>query len=202
MTTEHPAKRPDDSKQMPVAHAFTRRRLLLYCILIFLLALGVRLLVWQHNRAAIEQVMTQLTVTYKEDARTLARGELSLFLRGADPPSNANVLAHPPGYPVLIASLFALFGESDAALRSFQILCDAISVVLVLLIALELTSTKVALTAGLLAALSPQLSYNSLLLLPDALAVLPILLALYLVIRAAARRANNGGGSIFYSPER
>lgn len=157
-------------------------------LLIFLIALGVRLVVWQHNRAAIAQVMTQLTVTYKEDARTLARGELKLFLRGAAPPSNANVLAHPPGYPVLIAAVFALFGESDAALRVFQILCDAISVVLVFLIALELTSKRVAVIACVLAALSPQLSYNSLLLLPDSLAVLPILLAVYLFIRGSSGR--------------
>lgn len=195
MATEHQTIKPEDSLHQPLTSlAFTQRRLLICCILIFLLASGVRLLVWQHNRAAIEQVMTQLTVTYKDDARTLARGELSLFLRGAEPPSNANVLAHPPGYPVLIAGVFALFGETEAALRVFQILCDAISVVLVFLIALELTSTTVAVTAGLLAALSPQLSYNSLLLLPDSLAVLPILLALYLLIRAASRRASSREG--------
>jgi predicted membrane-bound mannosyltransferase len=36
----------------------------------------------------------------------------------------------------------------------------------------------------MLVALSPQLAYNSLLLLPDSLAVLPILLAIYFIVRA------------------
>jgi 4-amino-4-deoxy-L-arabinose transferase-like glycosyltransferase len=161
------------------------QKVLVTMLLIFLLALGVRLLVWQHNRAAIEQVMTQLTLTYKEDARVLGRGDWRLFVRGANPPSDANVLAHPPGYPMLAALLFALTGESDAALRLFQLLCDAVAVVFVFLIALELLSPRVAVLAGVLAALSPQLAYNSLLLLPDSLAVLPILLAVYLFIRAA-----------------
>lgn len=161
-----------------------RKQLILCCLILLLLALGVRLLVWQYNRAAIAPVMSGLTAGYKDDARILTRGDLGLFLRGADPPSNANVLAHPPGYPILMATLFALFGESDSALRFFQILCDAISVILVFLIALELTSKRVALFAGALAALSPQLAYNSLLLLPDSLSVLPILLAVYLLVRA------------------
>ncbi len=188
MTTEYSTNSPDNSlPSKPSLHA-QRNRLIFTMLLIFLLAPCVRLLVWQHNRAAIEQVMTQLTLTYKADARTLASGKLSLFVRGANPPSDANVLAHPPGYPVLIAPLFALFGESDAALRAFQILCDAISVVLVFLIALELTSKRVAVIAGVLAALSPQLSYNSLLLLPDSISVLPILLAVYLFIRASSER--------------
>ncbi|MBV9210547.1 MAG: hypothetical protein JOZ52_07960, partial [Acidobacteria bacterium] len=101
--------------------------LVLSFAVIFLLALGVRLLVLAHNRAAIDAVMTQLTLTYKADARTLLRGDVGLFLRGANPPSDANVLAHPPGYPLMMAALFALAGESDAAVRVFQILADAIN---------------------------------------------------------------------------
>lgn len=184
MTTEQHTNTADDSARRTAPTASAQRRLIRCCVIIFLLALGVRLLVWQHNRAAIGQVMTQLTVTYKEDARTLARGEAGLFVRGADPPSNANVLAHPPGYSILMAALFAFTGESDASLRVFQILCDAINALLVFLIALELTTKRVAVIAGVLAALSPQLAYNSLLLLPDSLSVTPILLAVYLFIRA------------------
>ncbi|HEY0544828.1 MAG TPA: glycosyltransferase family 39 protein [Pyrinomonadaceae bacterium] len=187
MTTEHHTNTAGDSSQLPASTAFSPQRLILYCSIIFLLALGVRLLVWQHNRAAIEQVMTQLTITYKDDARTLARGDFGLFVRGANPPSNANVLAHPPGYSMLMAALFALTGESDAGVRLFQILCDAISALLIFLIALELTTKRVAVIAGALVALSPQLAYNSLLLLPDSLSVTPILLAVYLFIRARGR---------------
>ena len=127
--------------------------------------------------------MSGLTAGYKNDARILARGDLKLFLRGIDPPSNADVLAHPPGYSILIAAIFSLFGESDFALRLFQIFCDGLSVLFVFLIAFELTTKRVAIVAGVLAALSPQLSYNSLLLLPDSLSVLPILVAVYILIR-------------------
>ena len=162
-----------------------RHKLWVTLLLIFLLAVGVRLLVWQQNRAAIEQVMTQLTLTYKADARVLARGDWRLFVRGQNPPSDANVLAHPPGYPLLAALLLAFNGESDAALRLWQLLCDAASVIFLFLIARELLSQRVAVMAGVMAALSPQLAYNSLLLLPDSLAVLPILMSVYLFIRAA-----------------
>lgn len=128
--------------------------------------------------------MTGLTAGYKDDARLLSSGDLRLFLRGPDPPSNASVIAHPPGYSILMATIFSLFGELDFALRFFQIFSDAVSVVFVFLIALELISKRVAVIAGTLAALSPQLAYNSLLLLPDSLSVLPILIAVYLVVRA------------------
>jgi len=174
MTVEHHASRS----------AISPRRLLIPCAVLLLLALGVRLLVWHYNREAIAPVMSGLTAGYKDDARILARGDLRLFLRGPDPPSNANVIAHPPGYSILLAAIFSLVGESDVAIRLFQIFCDSISVIFVFLISLELVSKRVAVIAGVLAALSPQLAYNSLLLLPDSLSVLPILVAAYLVVRA------------------
>lgn len=154
-------------------------------LVIFLVALGVRLLVWQHNRASIEQVMTGLTAGYRDDARNLINGNLDLFLRGPNPPSDANVLAHPPGYSILMAGIFYIFGESDAALRFVQITFDALAAVLIFLLVSELLPKGVAVIAGALVALSPQLAYNSLLLLPDSLAVWPILLALYLIVRAS-----------------
>jgi len=40
------------------------------------------------------------------------------------------------------------------------------------------------LIAGLLAALAPQFTWNSVLLLPDSISVLPILLAIYLIARS------------------
>jgi len=42
-----------------------------------------------------------------------------------------------------------------------------------------------ALIAGMLAGFSPQFAWNSVLLLPDSVAVLPILLAIYCLARAA-----------------
>ncbi len=185
MTTEHPAQIPNDDRHSPLS---LKRNIPVTMLLIFLVALGVRLLVWQHNHSDIEQVMTGLTAGYRNDARILLSGEVMLFVRGPAPPSDANVLAHPPGYSILMAVIFKLFGERDSALRLFQILCDALSVLLVFLIALELCSSKsIAVIAGALAALSPQLAYNSLLLLPDSLSVLPVLLSVYLLARARGK---------------
>jgi 4-amino-4-deoxy-L-arabinose transferase and related glycosyltransferases of PMT family len=188
MTPEHPEKISDHSRHTSSTLSSVRKSILYTMLLIFLVALGVRLLVWQHNRSDIEQVMTGLTAGYRDDARVLLSGNLSLFLRGPAPPSDATVLAHPPGYAILMAAIFKIFGESDSALRFFQILCDAVSALLVFLIALELSTSKsISLIAGLLAALSPQLAYNSLLLLPDSISVLPVLLALYILARAKGK---------------
>ena len=55
------------------------------------------------------------------------------------------------------------------------------------LISLELFSLSVSLVASLLAALSPQFAYFSVLLLPDSLVVFPILLAIYLVVKSRRR---------------
>ncbi len=164
----------------------TRPKLLATILIIFCIAMGVRLLVWQLYRQDVDGVMSGLTAGYKSEARALMNGDLRLFLAGPDPPSDASVMAHPPGYPIVMAIVFKLFGESDAALRFFQIVCDSLSAIFVFLIAAELTaSRKIATTAGILAALSPQLAYTSSLLLPDSLSVLPILASVYLIARAS-----------------
>ena len=80
--------------------------------------------------------------------------------------------------------IFKVFGESDTAIEFVQILCDSLAAVFVFLIAAELVSAGIAVMAGFLAALSPQFAYYSVLLLPDSLAVLPILVAVYFLIRA------------------
>src|SRR5207302_7066177 len=80
--------------------------------------------------------------------------------------------------------IHSTFGESDEALQFVQMICDALAAVVILLIVAELLPLSVAALAGILSALSPQFAWNSVLLLPDSLAVLPILLALYFLARA------------------
>jgi len=152
--------------------------------LIFLAAFGGRLLVWQNNGDNADKVMTGLTAAYKTDAQALLEGDVTTFLNGPMPPTDANILAHSPGYSILMAALFGVFGESDIALRLAQIIADAAAAVTIFFIAIELLPKRVAIIAGMLVTLSPQLAYNSLLLLPDSLAVLPILLAIYFIVRA------------------
>src|SRR6185436_4036829 len=149
-----------------------------------LLAIGVRLFHWQDNRTLFPKLFTGMVEHYHSNARLLLRGDVAGFMTGPAPPGDANILTYPPGYPIILAVVFKVFGESDAAMRLFQILCDAGSAVLLFLIAAELLPIKTAGFAGALGALSPQLAYYSLILIPDSLTTLPILLAIYFVIRA------------------
>jgi hypothetical protein len=149
--------------------------------------MGCRLLSWQDNRFEARKVQTAVTEGYKHTGRLLQAGGLASFFSRNSPLSDPNHLGHPPGYSILMAAVFNLFGESDACLQLIQILADAIAAIVVFLIALSLFNTTIAAIAGLLIALAPQFTYNSVLLLPDSLAVLPILLAVYFLARALKR---------------
>ncbi len=160
------------------------RRILVSCVVIFLVATGCRLLSWQDNRFEARKVQTAVTEGYKHTGRLLQEGGVSSFFSRNSPLSDPNHLGHPPGYSILIAAIFSLSGESDAALQLIQIFADAAAAVVVFLIALALLNSTIATIAGLLIALAPQFTYNSVMLLPDSLSVLPILLAIYFLARA------------------
>lgn len=145
-------------------------------LVLFLIALGVRFLTWQDNRRDISKVQTSVTEGYKDSARQLASGDLKLFA------SDINHIGHPPGYPILLAAIFKTFGDSNTAIQFIQILFDAVAVVLIFLISLELLPFAAATLCGLLAAISPQFAYFTVVLLPDSLVVPPILLAIWFLI--------------------
>lgn len=152
-----------------------RKRFVIICGL-FVLALGVRFLTWQDNSRDIGKVQTSVTDGYKDSARQLARGDLRLFV------SDINHMGHPPGYSILLAAIFKTFGESDTAIQFVQIVFDAVVVVLFFLIAFEFLPFAAAVICGVLAAISPQFAYFSVVLLPDSLVVPPILLAIWFLI--------------------
>jgi len=154
------------------------------CFLIFLVALGVRLLSWHDTRLEVGKVQTGVTADYKRVAELLRAGGVASFLSPSSPLSDLNTLGHPPGYSILLALINSVFGESDTAIQFVQMISDAVAAVIIFLIVAELLPLSVAALAGILSALSPQFAWNSVLLLPDSLAVLPILLALYLLTRA------------------
>lgn len=158
------------------------KRLLAISLIIFAVALLIRVLYWQDNRREALRVQTYVTYGYKDSASQLLRGDTRTFL------SDINHLGHPPGYSILLAGIFRIFGNSDTAVQLLQVVCDSIAVVLLFLIGSELVSLPIAVTAGLLAALSPQFSYFSILVLPDSLVALPLLLATYLVVRGRTDR--------------
>lgn len=156
------------------------------CIALFLLAVSVRMLVFQNHAATIENVQHLVTLMYKSDAQNLAAGRIGEFIAGSKPPSDAMVLAHPPGYPMVIAPVYAITG-GFAAFRVFQILINSLAPVFVFMIVLRLFDRDTAIVAGALTALAPQFSYYSGMLLPDGLCVVPILVAVYMFSKSIER---------------
>lgn len=175
-----------------VSHSSKRRRrsrrLILISLVIFTIAAGVRLLTWQDARI-VEALKVQSSVSagYKRVAGLLNEGGLSGFFSSSSPLSNPDNLGHPPGYSILIAAVHRTMSESDTAVQLIQIFCDALAAVVLFLIIAELVSFGVATIAGSLSAFAPQFAWNSVLLLPDTLAVLPILLAIYCLTLAYQR---------------
>lgn len=161
-----------------------RRRLLTICAVVFVVAVGVRLLHWQNNRLTIDNMMAASAAGYKDEAKPLLEGDLRGFVRGRTPEPDTGLLIHTPGYPIFIAAVHSISGRSNAALRLVQIFISAAAAVIVVLLAAELLPLGAALLAGLFAATSPQLSFYSLVLLPDSPAVFPVLMGVYLLVRA------------------
>ncbi|MGI8735068.1 MAG: ArnT family glycosyltransferase [Pyrinomonadaceae bacterium] len=151
------------------------------CLLVFFVALGVRLLTWHDLRLEVWKVQTYVTSDYKYSAYLLARRDFKGFFY------DINRMGHPPGYPILLGGIFKVAGDSDDAIELFQVAGDSLAAVVVFLIVFELLPFGAALIAGLLTALSPQFAYHSVLLLPDSLSVLPILLAVYFIVRVPKR---------------
>jgi hypothetical protein len=177
---------PDMSSREPIVNAASPRRArLAVCLLIFFTAFGVRLLSWHDTRLEVGKVQTAVTRDYQRVAQLLREGGIAGFLSASSPLSDLNTLGHPPGYSILTALIFSVFGESNTAIQFVQILFDALATVVIFLIVAELLPVSVAFIAGMMAAFSPQFAWNSVLLLPDSLAVLPILLAVYCLARAA-----------------
>lgn len=178
------AKLPAFDLQGPSLRQAGRRNVIAVCVVIFLLAAGVRLLHWQDNRPILPRLFSGMVATYKGGTRYLMNGDVAGFIKGPSPPGEADILTYPPGYPIVMAAVFKIFGGSDSAMRAFQITCDALTAVLLFFLALEFVPWKIAPIAGALAALSPQFAYYSLILIPDSLVTLPLLLALYFLVRA------------------
>jgi 4-amino-4-deoxy-L-arabinose transferase-like glycosyltransferase len=165
------------------------RHRLLIVALIFFTALGVRLLNWQRAGNEALTVQTSVAQNYKHLAGLLRANGLRSLYDASSATSNPDLMGHPPGYPILLSLVYRAVANSDTAIQLLQITLDSLSVVIILLLAFELFPAAIGIIAGMLAAFAPQFSWNSLTLLPDSLAALPILLALLLIARS--RHQNN-----------
>ncbi|HEX8890857.1 MAG TPA: glycosyltransferase family 39 protein [Pyrinomonadaceae bacterium] len=170
----------------PSSGISTKQKIIISTV-IFLIAFSCRFLSWQDNRIEARKVQSAVTDGYKHTANLLREGGARSFFSSESELSNPIHIGHPPGYPILIATLFSAFGTADTSLQFIQIFADSIAAVIIFMLALELFNKAIASIAGLLVALAPQFTYNSVLLLPDSLSVLPILVATYLFIRASKR---------------
>jgi len=168
--------------QAAVNHLTQHRRLLIVA-LIFFIALGVRLLNWQRSGNEVSAVQTRVALNYKHLAGLIRANGLSSLYDASSSTSNPDLLGHPPGYPILLSFIYRVAPDSDTATQLLQMILDSLSVVIIVLIAFELFPAAVGVIAGLLAALAPQFSWNSILLLPDSFAALPILLAMLLITK-------------------
>ncbi|HEX5704176.1 MAG TPA: glycosyltransferase family 39 protein [Pyrinomonadaceae bacterium] len=144
----------------------------------------MRSLTWHDTRFEVGKVQSSVVGDYQRVAELLRQEGLRGFFSSSSSLADLNNLGHPPGYSILIALVRAIFGSSNAAIQFTQIVFDSLAAVLLFLIVFELFSLAPATIAGLFAALSPQLVWNSVLLLPDSLATFPILLAVFLLARS------------------
>ncbi|HSE37303.1 MAG TPA: glycosyltransferase family 39 protein, partial [Blastocatellia bacterium] len=168
----------------------SRVQLSVICSVIFLSALGVRLLTWQDKHVEIVAGQSSLSgvfLRYQKVARQILDEGRILFPREQPVAGDARLLAHPPGYSLLLAAISGVGADEHKGLWLVQIVCDALAALLIFLIALDLLNWWVGMIAAMLVALSPHLAYYSLFLTPDSLAVPPILLAVYLVITGLKR---------------
>jgi hypothetical protein len=169
---------------------FPGRRVVLSCLVIFSLALIVRLLYWQDASAEIargDSTLQALAAPYRDEAKRMLEQRRVLFPRKPIDAGDARPIVHPPAYAVLMAGMTMAFGDPDTPLRLTQVVLAAVGAAIVVLITAELLPFAIAVMAGLIVALSPHLAYCSIFLSPDSLAVLPILIAVYLIARAAKR---------------
>ncbi|HEX3084892.1 MAG TPA: glycosyltransferase family 39 protein [Pyrinomonadaceae bacterium] len=172
------------SSQQPALSTSRLRIQLIACFAIFLIAFGVRVLTWHDTRLEVGKIQTVVVADYQRVAESFRAGGVRSFFSSASALADLNTLGHPPGYSILIAGIYSIAGPSVTAVQMFQIAADALAAVILFLIIAELLPLSAGVIAGLLAAFSPQLAWNSVLLLPDSISALPILLAIYLLTRA------------------
>ena len=172
----------------------TRQRMTLgtkfvFALLIFVISFSVKSL----QAVDLEPVMhtaeqpgAGMSADYDSRAVSIAAGHGILMPNNQDP-SDTALLAQAPGYSIFLSVVYSLKGRSYFTVQVVQNLINSVSPVLMFLIAGNLISWRVGVASGILAALSHHLSYYSNLVLSDSLCALPILIAVYVLVRAGFR---------------
>lgn len=157
----------------------SRARFLAAAGLVFTLALLVRGLYLEDGLAALytsDQDGTRMARRYDDFALGILHGEGILFPRVWDP-AKTGLAFRPPGYSMFLASVYALFGRSFPLVSAAQDVLASLAAVLVMAVGWRRFGPLAGVLGGLLVASSPHIAATSNLILADAIAPLPLLLA-------------------------
>lgn len=154
-------------------------RAVLFAALVFVLALLVRGLYLADGVALLytaEQDGTRMARRYDDTALAILAGEGILFPKVPDP-ARTGLASRPPGYGLFLALVYQMFGRSFPIVAAVQDVLTSAAVLLVFAFSWRLFGLSAGIVAGLLVAVSPHISATSNLILADAIASIPLLLA-------------------------
>ena len=137
-----------------------------------------------------EQPFGGLTLTYDQRAAAILEGEGVLGPYDIDP-TRTVWLAQAPGYSIYLSAVYRITGRNFFGVQVVQNAVNSITPILIFLIAGTIVSWRVGVAAGLLAAVSHHMSHISNFILPDSVAALPLVAAIYLLAVALRRRQSS-----------
>jgi hypothetical protein len=143
-----------------------------------------------------EQPAAGMAREYDAQALSIIDGH-GLLIPDDQPRSDTSLLEHPPGYSIHLSAIYKLLGRNYFVVQLIQNVINSFSPVLLFLIAGTLFGWRTGLASGVFAAVWHHLSYDSNLILPDSLCALPILLAVYCLVKAQRRGSKSWGPYVF-----
>ena len=183
------------SRTLATRQQLSNRSKLIFGFMIFLTSFSVKSLQAVDLEPAMytaDQPGGVMSSALDERAASIVAGQ-GILMPAISDPSDTSLLAHAPGYPIVLSAIYAVTGRSYFNVQLIQNLINSVSPVLMFLIAGNLISWRVGIASGFLTGISHHLSYYSNLVLSDSLCALPILAAIYVLVRAGFR----GRGSLW-----
>ncbi len=163
-----------------------KRRVAVACGALFLIALLVRGLYLADGLALLhtpEQDGSRMARRYDDTAMAILRGDGILFPKVWDP-ARTGLASRPPGYPLFLALVYTTAGRSFPVVALAQDILTALAALLVFAFAYRLFGLAAGVLGGLLVAISPHIAATSNLILADAVASIPLLVAFFVALPA------------------
>ena len=166
-----------------------RVRIAIASVSLFVLAMLVRGLYLADGLTLLhtpEQDGSRMARRYDDTAMTILRGEGILYPKVWDP-ARTGLASRPPGYGLFLASVYATLGRSFPVVSVAQDFLTSLAVLIVFAFAYRLYGFLAAVLAGGLVAISPHIAATSNLILADAVASIPLLLAFFVALPVVRR---------------